>query len=872
MASPSSSRCPALALLFLFALVPAFSQAASGITYNEFISPTAATTHAARIMEKTCFGDGCASTNNTIEFYSATSFPKLQRYFGYIYANATYAYRAQPGYVFSSLKLQTNVLGGYWGWANISYSEDNGTTWKRLYTSNKNMDSWEDVNNNTAINATDLLLRVSLQTNRTEIVAYAANTGAYPGWNVTLALTSVSQTPQNSLLFSNNNALYSTNAYQTSAGAYDAWRYCAVVSHVGTQIDRVGMGFSPYNYSVWVFNNDGTLLIDANNGTARTYLLSVAPYSQNANYSLCVEKTSSSDLRFYLNGVLSGQIANVTLPWALPTFMTSTANFDSLVRYSETVENISASSPQASTGWLEPKYVFVSTVSGKPWIGYWQQAAVYDPNAASCVQDSFFACTGGNISWYDSCGNKGAIKEGCGGNGCGWAYYLGGDGSGHYECSPTPPACTPNVASACLNGDLHWYDSCGNVGALKQSCGGYGCANNQCNGAPTPTPAPTPAPTPTPVVLAPSPTPAACAQNSYSACFDDDVYWFDSCGNQGAVKELCPSYDCQNNQCQPYQIVFSPESLAYDTASTSTDAGLGSTIAEFLVGNCIRSYETYTANGGQIDAGSGLWCAFDIATLPVAEAKGVVVAVGIVKIGVNGERLVKVIPVAEKALDGVTAEKIIVKDAVPLTGDALKAVKGAEAFGILESRYPGLYRLFTAGGKQAEDIARLIGDGTVSEATRMARRDALEQLIAKGGGWRISENLLRVGMSGAVDNFGNKVAAWLHVGDNSYGWTHIRLRHILNVQKGTKFSEIGLTDEAKIQDKIFDVLSNPATMVKQSPDRAIRCLLLDSGTPRYLMVAILGVDGKLITSQPRKISAVVTMDQAIGAFDCHNPR
>ncbi|MFA5431193.1 MAG: hypothetical protein WC329_08545, partial [Candidatus Omnitrophota bacterium] len=43
---------------------------------------------------------------------------------------------------------------------------------------------------------------------------------------------------------------------------------------------------------------------------------------------------------------------------------------------------------------------------------------------------------------------------------------------------------------------------------------------------------------------------ASCTANSSKNCFDNDVYWYDSCGNRGAVYDDCGSAEtCSNAAC-----------------------------------------------------------------------------------------------------------------------------------------------------------------------------------------------------------------------------------------------------------------------------------------------------------------------------------
>jgi hypothetical protein len=116
-------------------------------------------------------------------------------------------------------------------------------------------------------------------------------------------------------------------------------------------------------------------------------------------------------------------------------------------------------------------------------------------------------CDQGNVHWFDSCGQVGELIEDCCGQGC--------DAG---SCNP-PDA---QASAICDQGNVYWVDSCGVTGELKEDCCGEGCEGSIC--------------------LPPN------AQASY-ACDQGDVYWFDSCGNIGQLKEDCQGLGCNVNSC-----------------------------------------------------------------------------------------------------------------------------------------------------------------------------------------------------------------------------------------------------------------------------------------------------------------------------------
>ena len=71
------------------------------------------------------------------------------------------------------------------------------------------------------------------------------------------------------------------------------------------------------------------------------------------------------------------------------------------------------------------------------------------------------------------------------------------------SCIQAPSQCTSNNLSACYNGNVHWFDSCGNVQSLREVCAN-GCSSGACIYVPQ------------------------CQSNASSTCYNDDVYWYNS--------------------------------------------------------------------------------------------------------------------------------------------------------------------------------------------------------------------------------------------------------------------------------------------------------------------------------------------------------
>ncbi len=66
--------------------------------------------------------------------------------------------------------------------------------------------------------------------------------------------------------------------------------------------------------------------------------------------------------------------------------------------------------------------------------------------------------------------------------------------------------------------------------------------------SPLPTPTPTPSPTATATILPPTPSPF-CTANASQGCYNDDIYWFDSCGARGNLSKDCGADVCKDGAC-----------------------------------------------------------------------------------------------------------------------------------------------------------------------------------------------------------------------------------------------------------------------------------------------------------------------------------
>jgi hypothetical protein len=132
---------------------------------------------------------------------------------------------------------------------------------------------------------------------------------------------------------------------------------------------------------------------------------------------------------------------------------------------------------------------------------------------ATCTPQSTWECIDGNIMWFDSCGKLEGVKEtctsGCSGTAC------------------TASGCTSHASIACYGGDLVWVNSCGAAEEIYQSCEGRGCTGNTCDSE-------------------------GCASDPMSSrCYDGDLYWFDGCGNRLGLNRSCNGNPCEGARCVP---------------------------------------------------------------------------------------------------------------------------------------------------------------------------------------------------------------------------------------------------------------------------------------------------------------------------------
>ena len=94
-------------------------------------------------------------------------------------------------------------------------------------------------------------------------------------------------------------------------------------------------------------------------------------------------------------------------------------------------------------------------------------------NCIECTPHATFNCSGGDVYWWNSCGQREGIKQDCLAN----QICSGG------ACVD----CTPHATSNCSEGDVYWWNSCGQREGIRydcnetQTCISGACVNNPVN-------------------------------------------------------------------------------------------------------------------------------------------------------------------------------------------------------------------------------------------------------------------------------------------------------------------------------------------------------------------------------------------------------
>ena len=172
------------------------------------------------------------------------------------------------------------------------------------------------------------------------------------------------------------------------------------------------------------------------------------------------------------------------------------------------------------------------------------------PGCTPCKAKVGKACIGGAVAWLDSCGNTGALVESCDdSNPCTTDACEAKTGTCTHTLLETALCkdCTPKVAQVCAGGQLLWKDSCGNLGGVADHCDdGVPCTVDGCsvdNLTCT-------------HVGSTAPECQDCTPKASKACQGGALVWLDSCGNAQTVADFCDdANECTIDACDPVAAV-----------------------------------------------------------------------------------------------------------------------------------------------------------------------------------------------------------------------------------------------------------------------------------------------------------------------------
>ena len=162
----------------------------------------------------------------------------------------------------------------------------------------------------------------------------------------------------------------------------------------------------------------------------------------------------------------------------------------------------------------------------------------------SCTPDVSKQCSGGDVYWYDSCGNKGGIAEKC------------DDGKACTTDSCANGQCQHQVAShasrQCSDGDAWWFDACGNKEDKAEECDdGKACTTDSCaNGS----------------------CQHVAMPHDHEACVGNDLWWHDSCDNPEGLSQSCDDGNpCTDDTCQGSACYHKPNTAPCDDSDPCTE-------------------------------------------------------------------------------------------------------------------------------------------------------------------------------------------------------------------------------------------------------------------------------------------------------------
>lgn len=166
--------------------------------------------------------------------------------------------------------------------------------------------------------------------------------------------------------------------------------------------------------------------------------------------------------------------------------------------------------------------------------------------SAACVPDDHTVCAGGDVYYADSCGQISGLADEC---------------AAPTTCVPLSPtsASCQTVPDSCGNGLINPGEQCdkGDLGGATCESEGYMSGALKCSLACT------------------FDSSGCCSEKSYEQCYQGDVYWFDSCGGVGGLKEDCVG-GCEGAACAAgCSDTFAVTKYACPTFSSADGQGSG---------------------------------------------------------------------------------------------------------------------------------------------------------------------------------------------------------------------------------------------------------------------------------------------------------
>ncbi len=165
-----------------------------------------------------------------------------------------------------------------------------------------------------------------------------------------------------------------------------------------------------------------------------------------------------------------------------------------------------------------------------------EDEAVFN-DSDDCELHAYFSCDGNHVYWFDSCGNKEDKKEYCA-YGCDGSKCITPEDA---ECMDSDGGYDVYEAGIATYGSTSLSDQCNTDGTLTEkychsnteikwnttSCpDGYVCEEGACIPY----------------------NQSSCESHHTHSCYNENVWWFDSCGTPEEIKEEC-IYGCINGEC-----------------------------------------------------------------------------------------------------------------------------------------------------------------------------------------------------------------------------------------------------------------------------------------------------------------------------------